>query len=71
MTPKEKAKDLVYTMGLQFDYKNDYVLNTAKQCALIAVRELIQEEYSHFDSAMFESGVKGYWQKVKEELEKL
>jgi isoaspartyl peptidase/L-asparaginase-like protein (Ntn-hydrolase superfamily) len=66
MTPKEKAKELV-----------DKVIETngnaffAKQCALIAVDELIEclESYDNYN-ATWASQV-NYWQEVKQEIEKL
>ena len=65
MTPKEKAKQLVDKMSFEV-CKTD-----AKQCALIAVDEIINsnphsnplntEVYSTMD----------WWQEVKQEIEKL
>jgi len=73
MTPKEKAIDLV---GRCYDYVNVFddegnanyqqAENNAKECALIAVDELIQ-----FGN---ESGIREpmmYWNKVKQEIENL
>jgi hypothetical protein len=75
MTPKEKAKELVdkysvYTSGWNYD-------ELAKQCALIAVDEILAEVpteildtykgETHFiinDRYLF-------WQEVKQEIEKL
>jgi hypothetical protein len=66
MTPKEKAKELYKKMYTQ--HPNIYPL-TAKQCALIAVEEIIKTLYEyHYDS---ESGAYEYWQEVKQEIEKL
>jgi hypothetical protein len=66
MTPKEKAEELVN----RFIYRRtDYVeIDDAKQCALIAVDEIIYylEITLGVDKEDFE-----YWQKVKEEIEKL
>lgn len=71
MTPKEKAKELVqkyvtyfpefYHDEMSYDYNED----KAKQCALIAVNEII-------NSALFkwlEDEI--YWEEVKQEIEKL
>jgi hypothetical protein len=60
MTPKEKAKELVENFRLNvLDYEGSGLnLFKAKQCALIAVEELIKE-----------TGKK-YWQEVKQEIEK-
>lgn len=67
MTPKEKAKQLIisYTRNkhLQFGL-NDFL---GKQCALIAVDELIKEGFftdGYYNRAAF-------WQEVKQEIEKL
>jgi len=68
-TPKEKAKELVekfkphshfwvHDFGRQKDYDIEQLEN-AKQCALIAVDELIEE-----------TGAK-YWYDVKQEIELL
>jgi hypothetical protein len=68
MTPKEKAEEitlLYYNLG-----KHLYVpMSFAKQCALIAVNELIEIacDYSDYD----ETVTKEYWGKVKIEIEKL
>ena len=72
MTPKEKAIELVDKMGFStmhtIDntsgqskpiYKNQY----AKQCALIAVEELIKATTPLTSTY--------YWQEVKTEIEKL
>lgn len=55
MTPKEKAIELFEKMYFQTTTKYD-----AKQCALIAVDELIQN-----------TDVYSYWDEVKSEIEKL
>lgn len=61
---KEKAyflfKKYYENLGLHSDY-----INKAKQCALIAVDEILNTEVSN--------SVKGndYWQEVKKEIEKL
>jgi hypothetical protein len=80
MTPQEKAKDMfnkmydkvedvevecsAYCMGGSFDR---HIIS--KQCALIAVDEIINIAYWSF----MESGGKQeqeYWQKVKQEIQK-
>lgn len=74
MTPKEKAKDIVDKMWLKQrpcfnSLRNEINLNdtftNAKECALIAVNEIIsnRERIKGID--------KLYWQRVKEELNKL
>jgi hypothetical protein len=73
MTPKEKAISLVdsYRMILMNEDTEcgEEILCTviAKQCALIAVDELIKEERKTDD--YYEIG--SYWQEVKQEIEKL
>jgi hypothetical protein len=64
MTPKEKAKELVdkyFTTG--------YAINLfyAKQCALIAVDEAIEESYLVDKTYCRQE----YWEEVKQEIEKL
>ena len=77
MTPKEKAKKLIYRyhddaiskmliiQGNPFDF--------AKQCALIAVDELIESHLLLTTTHESEPSIrcKRYWQEVKQELEKL
>jgi hypothetical protein len=57
MTPKEKAEELVHKMYVGFVH--DLYSYKAKQCALIAVEELIKETGSK------------YWYDVKHEIKKL
>jgi hypothetical protein len=68
MTPKEKAQDLVdkYLQIEDSEFKNGANLMfeiEAKQCALIAVDELIQNS--------FPGVIKCHWEEVKHEIEKL
>ena len=73
MTPKEKAKDLFdkYWEEIEIGYDN------SKQCALIAVDEIIQNNKSflrtnnelHNDNGL-DSDLE-YWQEVKQEILKL
>jgi hypothetical protein len=92
MTPKEKAIDLVKK------YKNPFNIigcippsetmfdSTAKQCALIAVDEILNQEnaivpqlikiikklmYSRSLNEKFEGDVNIYWKEVKTEIKKL
>jgi len=65
MTPREKAVELIYKFGMETQY-----YERTKQCALIAVDELIQ------DNAISEILVNGglqkvFWEEVKQEIEKL
>lgn len=63
MTPKEKAEELVEKFRIHqpvWEVEDD-----AKQCALIAVDEMIDmlERFSNYKSE--------YWREVKNEIEKL
>jgi hypothetical protein len=71
MTPKEKAEELVLKY---LKVKTHQMFNgwwhkmTAKECALIAVNELIKS----WDKDLYENcGASEYWQEVKTEIEKL
>jgi polyhydroxyalkanoate synthesis regulator phasin len=63
MTPKEKAKELIDKFTDVED--GEMYIGKAKQCALIAVDEIINsgKDVDEFADA--------YWQEVKQEIEKL
>lgn len=65
MTPKEKAQELYisYYMNLWFSFETDRTLNS-KQCALIAVDEILKNGFN--PRLPF-----NYWQEVKQEIENL
>ena len=73
MTPKEKAKELVdsYRIILMNEDTEcgEEILCTviAKQCALIAVDEIIKA----MDNVMLPNPFKQYWNKVKQEIQAL
>jgi hypothetical protein len=73
MTPKEKAKDL-FNKFIEFaqdwDELDGYIVNkyNAKQCALIAVDEII--EALSFHSWQNRNEIE-YYEEVKQEIEKL
>jgi len=76
MTPQEKANELVnnfmeYSHTDFIPYKGGYQMDSqienAKQCALIAVDEIIQE----MNSVMLPNPFKQYWQEVKQQIEQL
>jgi hypothetical protein len=73
MTPQEKAKELVEKMYFSRRYKDNenYIPKEAwihaKQCALIAVDEIIFVASKYNDTQAEVS----YWQEVKQEIEKL
>jgi len=63
MTAKEKAEELIDKMWLHSGAQDGAWMDKdmAKQCALIAVNEILNEP----DSSDF------YWREVKQEIEKL
>jgi len=68
MTPKEKAKELCLKFEKKlfinlYDEDTDYIHNDSKECALIAVDEIL--ETLKIDVRII------YWEKVKQEIEKL
>jgi len=83
MTPKEKAEELVLKfLRIDNNTKEWFNKHIAKQCALIAVNEIIEAtkyELSHAkayldgrDSEIItEVYYSPYWQEVKQEIEKL
>jgi hypothetical protein len=73
MTPQEKAKELLEKMNVIHYLKGNGLpvsmhKSQIKQCALIAVDELIKQEEKHNNGTFYPSN---YWQEVKEEMEKL
>lgn len=66
MNPKEKAEELVrkFKPFVQFKMGVDqsYVTRMAKQCALVAVDEMIEHCYQV---------MKPFWEEVKQEIELL
>ena len=76
MTPKEKAIHLVDSfLNMKRIKMSDYsviYLPTAKECALITVEEILVSEQSAY-SIPIEVGqiFVEYWEKVKEEINKL
>lgn len=72
MTQQEQAKDLVDKFLKCKDVSNSYyvipIMEDAKQCALIAVDELIIEENRYNNGSFYPSR---YWQLVKQEIKKL
>jgi hypothetical protein len=72
MTPKEKAKELrtLFAQELIDLTDNEDLLNSRiKNCALIAVDELINQCWSYRE---IDLGIAlEYWQEVKQEIEKI
>lgn len=81
MTPQDKAKDLIskmnviHYMKLRGKNKNSRGLpismydDQIKQCALIAVDEILQSHYVLLTGV--KTSIYDYWQEVKQEIEKL
>ena len=71
MTPKDKALELYfkYEKEIRIYKKNsfEYDGRKAKNCALIAVDEVINQYYTDTDNVTQHE----YWQQVKNEIEKL
>jgi len=76
MTPKEKAIELVEKYML-LDYNSNLSNKKSKQCALICVDEILEEVPTEIlDTYKFETNFVineryNFWQKVKEEINKL
>ena len=70
MTPKEKAGELIHKFAKPIDTMHKYPMcyETSKQCALIAVDEILDATIYYFnnDDLFVE-----YWKEVKQEIEKL
>ena len=74
MTPKEKAKELVdkyipLSLRLYSDYEWVEEIDSAKQCALIAVDEILDIIRYHGTDIGKHSLM--FWKDVKQEIEKL
>ena len=68
ISPQEKAKELVE----KYDETLTYIesKSKAKQCALIAVDELLDDDVYDMSEQPFEKRIE-YWQEVKQELLKI
>ena len=74
MTPKEKAKEIYNKMLNNIDGYNVELEISAKECALIAVDEIISYLLKIKDEHGFliiSKNKIAYWQEVKQEIEKL
>jgi hypothetical protein len=75
MTPKEKAKELVDKYLRTYPIYNNptvvisYTHNEAKQCALIAVDEILEMDLPILEEDADE--FYDYWEQVKKEINKL
>ena len=69
MTPKDKAKELVDKMWNIDERYRSIGFNEAKQCALVAVDEILDAvDWHEFETPNEELN---YWNQVKEEINKL
>lgn len=66
MTPKEKAQELVNKFAPYVDTFHKGILENAKQCALIAVNEIL-EDREEIDGMRVINDP--YWLEVKKEIE--
>jgi hypothetical protein len=74
MTPKEKSRELVnkFTDPVRWKLGQENVTQRAKECALIAVDEILWEIIKYADNSreyVVENSL--YWQEVKQEIEKI
>ena len=69
MTPKEKAQELIHKFAKPIDGLHKYPMcyETSKQCALIAVDEILNNNKILFEDVLNDY----YWEEVKQEIEKL
>jgi hypothetical protein len=71
MTPKQKAEELfdkmLYNDGDKYHHCSHYV---GKNCALIAVDEIIKEINNNYDT-LHSADRKQYWKGIKKEIENL
>ena len=71
MTPKEKADQLLTKYINQWFAFGDYLsLAKAKQCALIAIDEILKSNPYDVSKTDMDSTI-DFWQEVKKEIEKL
>jgi hypothetical protein len=72
MTPKQKAEELIakMTRPINDDYYVDYN-DYAKECALIAVDELLEATKRYDYTLGPKPSYNDYWLKVKYQIEKL
>lgn len=75
MTAKEKAKSIVVSFKNMLPRSDYHVLEvTAKECALIAVEELIEVAWWTATGELeepYRTSQKEFWQEVKKEIEQL
>jgi len=71
MTPKEKAEELVNKMWVYALPNANGSWKNAKQCALIAVDEILSDYKNYLLHENTEYKGLMYWKEVKQEIEKL
>ena len=69
MTPKEKAEELINKM--YYTQSSPTIWTQAKQCALIAVDEILIIQGAYTGNRDEFKTYLDYWQEVKQEIEKL
>jgi hypothetical protein len=71
ITPQEKAKELIDKMYNTDDPMGNYPMcfDTAKQCALIAVEEILASHYKVLTG--INNSILEYWLEVQQEIQKL
>ena len=72
MTPKDKAKELVDKMWNIDERYGSIGFHEAKQCALVAVDEILNFDLKAKNESQFiiERRIEDYWEEVKQEIEK-
>ena len=71
MTPKEKAKELFNKYwDLLLIHNVSHRKLFTKECALIAVDEILDDDVFDMSEELFENRI-NYWEQVKKEIEKL
>ena len=76
MTPKEKAEELFYDYLTYFpefrnDLEYDYNIESAKNCALIAVDLRLEGDFIYSSIEYGGEDSLEYWAEVKKEMQKL
>ena len=70
MKPKEKAKELISKFKFLSYPESDAKFYNPKQCALIAVDEILQVDCCDMSEKNFDNHI-DYWVAVEKEIEKL
>jgi hypothetical protein len=70
MTPKEKAEELINKMWVYAIINKNGSWNNAKQCALIAVDEILANIEPSVSMDVIAARIE-YWQQVKSEIQAL